>query len=856
LSFAIAHIRAVRTRVSAVSASSSIWHQKNFQVVVFRLMSKRLMTAASEHLQRRGNCKPRPVKNMAKAEAENVRDALVSRAVADSAAFGLLYDIYYEKIFGYCVSRVRSRQIAEDLTSTAFLSAAQNISKFKGKTRAEFANWLYIIATTKIDLYLKTQQMPKAQDSESDTITWPLLHSAILKLNPKDQTIVILRFFENLTISRISEITGSRPDAVRIRIAELLDRLKEFIGIQIEGVEIPDTEKQFENLVRTLDIDNTLDMAHKGKLRAKISSAFNRPEAKKYQPILYLFAGAVFLIALGLALWFYPAAKTQLVPQSTTSELPESIAEANLPPGQEEVSRLEKIKKLASEKDIPSLVEILKGDDLTLRLLAAKFLAELTDSDFVDVIKIALPAEETDSNNLTVQKPKEAKTLLIKTINKKANLPLADVALQILFDCWTEPIEALADKQGQYQIVIPEQNFSWFRINAAKEGYANMSIVQRDLKQSQMFMLGTISFEMSEVIEVGGIVQDEQFEPIENAEVRILADFGDNPEIPKIDISEAFKTDVNGIWKCGTFPEDATRASLKVVHPNYVPQDIYQPATIEQLKDLLYITILEQGVTVTGQAFDLQQRPLQATIFRGFYRRESEKGITCDEDGWFQFDNVSLGNEVFFAQCKGAAPQIQQVDVHPNMPPIIFNLEPANTIRGKVVDVNDVPIKDVTVEVSSWQGFNLLNFETKTDTNGFFQWADAPEDEVLFNMSKPGYLSIRDFGMKSENDYVITLLPPFEISGDVLSSDPNQPIGIFKITISYYEEDSTRISSEETNQTMFSGNRYELVITEPLDFQLLLQAGGFEPAQSPIFSTEQNVAEYDFVLAPLETGRP
>jgi RNA polymerase sigma factor (sigma-70 family) len=790
---------------------------------------------------------------MAKAEAENVRDALVSRAVADSAAFGLLYDIYYEKIFSYCASRVLSRQIAEDLTSTTFLSAAQNISRFKGKTRTEFVNWLYTIATAKIDLYLK-KQLPEAPDFESDIITWPLLHSVILRLNQKDQVIVILRFFENFTVDRISEITGLRPDAVRIKIAEAIERLRKILKMQIDGTRFPNTEKQFEELVKKLDIDNIPDIAHKGKLRAKISSTFNQPETKKYQSILYPFAGAVFLIALGLALWFYPADKAPLIPQGI-SKLPKIAAEVNLPPEQEEVSRLEKIKNLASEGNIPELIEILKGDDLASKLLAAKFLAELTDSNFADIIKIALPAEEANSNSLTAQKPEEAKTLLITTIDKKVNRPLAGVTLQILFDGWTEAVEALTDEQGQYQIAIPKQDFNWFRINAAKEGYANMSIVRRDLKQLQLFMPGIISFEMSEIIEVGGIVQDEQFEPIEDAEVQILADFGDNPKIPKIDISGAFKTDVNGIWKCDTFPEDATRASLKVSHPNYVSQDTYQPATIEQLKDLLYITILEQGVTVTGRVLDLQQRPLQATIIKGLYRREGENGITCDEDGWFQFDNVSVGNEVFFAQCKGAAPQIQQVDIHPNMPSITFNLEPANTIRGKVVDVNDAPIKDVSIKVSSWQGFNLLNFETRTDANGSFQWTDAPAGEILFNMSKPGYLRIRDFGMKSENDYVTTLLPLFEISGDVLSSDPNRPVGIFKITIRYYQQGSTQISSEQTNQTMFSGNRYELTITEPLDFQLLLQADGFEPAQSPVFSTEQNVAEYDFVLTPLETGR-
>jgi hypothetical protein len=69
-----------------------------------------------------------------------------------------------------------------------------------------------------------------------------------------------------------------------------------------------------------------------------------------------------------------------------------------------------------------------------------------------------------------------------------------------------------------------------------------------------------------------------------------------------------------------------------------------------------------------------------------------------------------------------------------------------------------MPLKDVNVKVSSWHGFSSLNFETTTDANGFFRWTESPADEVLFDLYKPGYIRINNFGMTSENDYVITLL--------------------------------------------------------------------------------------------------
>ena len=789
---------------------------------------------------------------MAKADSENIRDALVSRAAVDSAAFVLLYDIYYERIFNYCISRIRARQIAEDITSAAFITAAEKASKFRGKTRTEFADWLYAVATAKINFYLRKKQIieklmatgaevqaAKAQSTEPDSTTWPMLHNTILKLKLKDQTIIALRFFENLTATHIAEITGSRPDTVRFRIARALENIKMF-----------NTEKQFEGIVKKLDMDNAPDPAHKEKLRAKILVSFNAGGPKNKRTFLYFLAAAIILLTAGSLLLFYQSSQKKIVPQITVKPL-QPAAEANLPGSIAEKTRLEKIKQLAAEKNIPELLKILKGSDPTAKLLAAKYLAELTDSNAADIIKLASPIEKrADSNKPNAQKPEEQRTILIKTINKKTNLPLADVSLQIHTDSNKDAVKALTDDKGQYLLALPVEPLNWLQISAAKKDYAQMKVNRHGSGQAKLFLPDTISFEMSPAIEVGGIVKNEQLQSIEGAEIKLLAGLGYDPESPYTNVSGTFKTDVNGLWKCDLFPEDACRASIMATHPDYIPQEEYRPAIVEELKNFSFVTILEKGVTVTGRVLDSQQKPLQATIIKGTDRRENP--VTCDPNGWFRFDNIAPSVEIFTAQYKGAAPQIQQVDIHPNMPPIIFNLEPANTIRGRVIDVNDNPIKDVYVRAESWHGFSSLNFETKTDANGFFKWTDAPADEVFFSLSKSGYMSVRNFSMKSENDYVIMLQPPFKITGMVTSGDPNHPVNIFKIITGFYRSDSDKISWQEYNASTFSGNRYELIITEPFDFRLRVQADGFAPAESPDFSPQQDTVNYNFILESIK----
>ena len=679
---------------------------------------------------------------MAKAESEeNIRDVLLSRCGSESGAFALFYDIYYERIFSYCVSRVHARQIAEDFTGATFLAAAENASKFRGKTRTEFADWLYAIATAKINQYLgKKQTVEKlisaqAQNLQPGTVTWPTLHIAILKLAPREQTVIALRFFENLSIDRIAGITGLKPNAVRLRIAKA-----------IENIKICNTEKQFTDIVKGLRIDNTPDAAHREKLRTKILISFNSAGGKKYQAVLYFFGAAIILIAAGLALWIYSGGGKPLSLLKTVKLLP-MAPEVNPTPLPVEKTRLEKIKQLAAEKNITGLLEILKGDDFPAKLLAAKYLAELTDSNVADVMKLAVPERKP-----AAQKIERQKTLSIRAIDKKTKLPLAQVRLRIGFDGGGNMPDVSTDSNGQFILTLPAEPLNHLQIRAAVKGYAPMKIQ----RQMGLTMPRTISFEMSRVLTIGGLVVNEQLKAVENAETKVRIESDSNSESPVADIDEIFKTDANGTWLCRDFPQDACQAQICVTHPDYISQDNFQPAVIEQLKSFSYLTILEKGVVVTGIVLDWNKKPLSAVVGRGTYY-ESRNSVICDVNGGFRFGSISEGKEIFTAQCSGASPQIQQVDVGPNTPPIVFNLEPAKTIRAKVVDIDGVPLKDVSVKVSSWQGFSSLDYETTTDANGFFRWTDAPTDKVLFDLYKPDYKPISNFEMTSENDYVITL---------------------------------------------------------------------------------------------------
>lgn len=65
-------------------------------------------------------------------EAAN-NDELVLRARTDAGAVGQLYELYYERIFRFCVHRLFCKESAEDVTSTVFLEMARRIEPLQAK---------------------------------------------------------------------------------------------------------------------------------------------------------------------------------------------------------------------------------------------------------------------------------------------------------------------------------------------------------------------------------------------------------------------------------------------------------------------------------------------------------------------------------------------------------------------------------------------------------------------------------------------------------------------------------------------------------------------------------------------------
>jgi len=72
-------------------------------------------------------------------------------------------------------------------------------------------------------------------DDNSFKLDWLMIYQAILKLKPKHQTIVTLRFFENMEFEEIGQIINTRPATVRVTLHRILKQLRNNLQTILDG---------------------------------------------------------------------------------------------------------------------------------------------------------------------------------------------------------------------------------------------------------------------------------------------------------------------------------------------------------------------------------------------------------------------------------------------------------------------------------------------------------------------------------------------------------------------------------------------------------------------------------------------
>jgi RNA polymerase sigma-70 factor (ECF subfamily) len=168
---------------------------------------------------------------------------LVEAAQADLAKFDVLYELHFDRVYFFIVSRVHDRTIAEDLASEVFHKALANLCNYQWRG-TPFSAWLFRIASNAIVDHFKRSDRERQADELEHPLAQPDLSSTDLdfierqvhffrlveQLPEIQRRVVCERFVEERSIREIARRLSKTEGAIKQLQFRALQTLRAQIG--------------------------------------------------------------------------------------------------------------------------------------------------------------------------------------------------------------------------------------------------------------------------------------------------------------------------------------------------------------------------------------------------------------------------------------------------------------------------------------------------------------------------------------------------------------------------------------------------------------------------------------------------
>jgi RNA polymerase sigma-70 factor (ECF subfamily) len=171
---------------------------------------------------------------------EHAVDALLMQAIqsGSSEAYEEVYRYYSDRIYRYCLVRLRDVDLARDVLQETFMVLWQGSSSYSGKSA--LSTWLFGVATNKLrEAVRKSGRMgelvPELEETaafdhgiEQSGLRLDVL-KAIKKLPPEQQEVVILAFYADLRLADIADIQDVPLGTVKSRMFQAKKTLQDIL---------------------------------------------------------------------------------------------------------------------------------------------------------------------------------------------------------------------------------------------------------------------------------------------------------------------------------------------------------------------------------------------------------------------------------------------------------------------------------------------------------------------------------------------------------------------------------------------------------------------------------------------------
>tara|TARA_Y100001978_G_C23687185_1_gene432606 strand:+ start:633 stop:1217 length:585 start_codon:yes stop_codon:yes gene_type:complete len=113
------------------------------------------------------------------------KDFVISYIKGDESALAVLIDKYRSRIFGFIISKVKNKEIAEDIFQETFIKVINNIKRGKYNEQGKFIVWVMTITHNLIMDYFRKQKKRKFLKSTNDFNVFDFINNGELNVEQK-----------------------------------------------------------------------------------------------------------------------------------------------------------------------------------------------------------------------------------------------------------------------------------------------------------------------------------------------------------------------------------------------------------------------------------------------------------------------------------------------------------------------------------------------------------------------------------------------------------------------------------------------------------------------------------------------
>lgn len=422
--------------------------------------------------------------------------------------------------------------------------------------------------------------------------------------------------------------------------------------------------------------------------------------------------------------------------------------------------------------------------------------------------------------------------------------PLAEVEVNINTDGSKFPM--YTDSKGKVSFNIPNAKNTRLTLQAKHDQYLSEVGKWSDGKSIPK----KYTIKLVKGTAIGGIVHDEDGQPIEGVSV-MIHNIVRTSNTVHITSNQLATTDSSGRWQGQVLETPAKPLLMRLAHNDYPGgRSIKSLASWKELKTLEHVLVLKKGMVLQGRVTDPEGEPIAgALVCLGRDRLDSSKKFAiADTEGNYRFGNLIAKETAVVVAAQGWAPDLRYVEIREDMKSVDFQLQPGKTMQILVTDPEGVPISGATVYADSWRKHRNLPeklYYRQTDDTGIWESDSLPEDEVTFHAISRDYMSSRkNTFLANGKTQTIVMSWKLKVAGKVVDAESGLPIEKFTFISGYGQKNLTPpiywggyTSSEGTH------GKFQMQFREPREgYYVGIQADGYRPAVSILVrDDERNV---------------